>query len=108
MSRGLSLMMSVATTVETVASGTSLGALPTTRISSVIRTGFSCSVLAFWSSCVSWARAGERKSARPMARRAGSASLGWERKTVVMGFSFSHWKEKPFPAFPYRPEGVTV
>ena len=42
-----------------------------------------------------------------MARRAGSASLGWERKTVVMGFSFSHWKEKPFPAFPYRPEGVT-
>jgi hypothetical protein len=23
-----------------------------------------------------------------------------------MTFSFSQWKEKPFPAFPYRPEGL--
>lgn len=46
-SRGLSLPMSVVPIVETVARGTSLGALPMTWISSVIRTGFSCSFLGF-------------------------------------------------------------
>ena len=47
MSRGLSLSMSVETTVETVAKGTSLGDFPMTRISSVILAGFSFWAFAF-------------------------------------------------------------